>query len=193
MKCLYYLAPTLKSTHDISEDLHEVGINDYFLHVVSRDESGLKQQHIHSSNYLETLDLIRDGLIGAVVGFLAGLLGVWALQYFQPLGPNVHVPSFVYYLIVAVATLFGAWEGGLIGVASENKKLARFHDDLEAGKYLILIYALKAKEDTVRAMMRERHSEAELVAVDSHYINPFSSIKRGADGDRPGPRAQQKV
>jgi hypothetical protein len=124
---------------------------------------------------------------------LAGVLGVWALQHYQPLGPNVHVPSFVYYLIVAVATLFGAWEGGLIGVASENKKLARFHDDLEAGKYLILIYALKAKEDTVRAMMRERHPEAELVAVDSHYINPFSSIKREADGDRPGPRAQQKV
>ncbi len=193
MKCLYYLAPTLKSTHDISDDLHEVGVNDYFLHVVSRDESGLKQQHIHSSNYLETLDLIRDGLIGAVVGFLAGLLGVWALQRFAPFGPNVHVPSFVYYAIVAVATLFGAWEGGLIGVASENKKLARFHDDLEAGKYLILIYALKAKEDTIQAMMRERHPEAELVAVDSHYINPFSSVKRGADSDRPGPRAQQKV
>ena len=40
MKCLYYLAPTLKSTHDIAEDLHEVGVNDYFLHVVSRDEVG---------------------------------------------------------------------------------------------------------------------------------------------------------
>ena len=103
------------------------------------------------------------------------------------------MPDFVYYAIVAAATLFGAWEGGLIGVASENKKLARFHDDLEAGKYLILIYALKAKEDTIRAMMGERHPEAELVAVDSHYINPFSSVKRGAEGDRPGPRAQQKV
>jgi hypothetical protein len=193
MKCLYYLAPTLKSTQDISADLHEVGINDYFVHVVSRDESGLKQQHIHSSNYLETLDLIRDGLIGAVVGFVAGLLGVWALQYFEPFGPNIQVPTFVYYAIVAAATLFGAWEGGLIGVAAENKKIARFHDDLEAGKYLILIYALKTKEDAVQAMMRERHPEAELVAVDSHFINPFSSVKRGADGDRPGPRAQQKV
>ena len=193
MKCLYYLAPTLKSTHDISDDLHEVGINDYFLHVVSRDESGLKQQHIHSSNYLETLDLVRDGLIGGVVGFLSGLLGVWALQYFDPFGPDIHVPSFVYYAIVAAATLFGAWEGGLIGVAAENKKLTRFHEDLEAGKYLILIYALKSKEDTVKAMMRERHPEAELVAVDSHFINPFSSVKRGAESDRPGPRAQQKV
>ena len=65
MKCLYYLAPTLESTHGISDDLHEVGINDYFLHVISRDESGLKQQHIHSSNYLETLDVVRDGFIGA--------------------------------------------------------------------------------------------------------------------------------
>jgi hypothetical protein len=192
MKCLYYLAPTLKSTHDISDDLHEVGINDYFLHVVCRDESGLRKQHIHSSNYLETLDLIRDGLIGGVVGFLAGLLGAWALEYFAPFGPNVEVPSWVYYAIVGVATLFGAWEGGLIGVASENKKLARFHDDIEAGKYLILIYALKTKEDTVRAMMSERHPEAELVAVDTHFINPFSSVKRGAEGDG-GPRAQQKV
>jgi len=193
MKCLYYLAPTLKSTLDISDDLHEVGINDYFVHVVSRDESGLKQQHIHSSNYLETLDLIRDGLIGAIVGFLVGLLGVWALQYFDPFGPNVHVPTLVNYAIVAAATCFGAWEGGLIGIASENKKIARFHDDLEAGKYLILIYVLRMKEDAVRAMMRERHPEAELAAVDRHFINPFSSLKRGAEGDRPGPRAQSKV
>jgi hypothetical protein len=193
MKCLYYLAPTLKSTHDISDDLHEVGVNDYFLHVVSRDESGLKQQHIHSSNYLETLDLIRDGLIGAVIGFLVGLAGVWALQHFEPFGPNIHVPAWVYYAIVAVATCFGAWEGGLIGVATENKKIARFHDDLEAGKYLILIYALKSKGDEVRAMMGKRHPEAELVAVDSHFINPFSPIKRNPDDGRPGTRSQQKV
>jgi hypothetical protein len=193
MKCLYYLAPTLKSTQDISDDLHEVGVNDYFLHVVSRDESGLKQHHIHSSNYLETLDLIRDGLIGAVLGFLAGLLGVWALQHFEPFGPNIHVPTWVYYAIVAAATCFGAWEGGLIGVATENKKIARFHDELEAGKYLILIYALKSKEDAVRAMMRERHPEAELAAVDRHFINPFRGTRRDPDGDGAGPRAQQKV
>ena len=183
MKCLYYLAPSLKSTHDVSDDLHEVGIDDFFLHVISRDESGLKKQHIHSSNYLETLDLIRDGLIGAALGFIVGLIGVWLLQYFDPFGPHVTVPSFVYYFIVAVATLFGAWEGGLVGVATENKKLERFHDDLEAGKYLILIYALKEKEETVRRMMGQRHPEAEFVAVDSHFVHPFSAVRRGADSD----------
>ena len=185
MKCLYYLAPTLKSTQDISEDLHQVGVNDYFLHVVSRDESGLKQQHIHSSNYLETLDLIRDGLIGAVVGFLVGLAGVWALQHFEPFGPNIHVPAWVYYAIVAVATLFGAWEGGLIGVASENRKLARFHDDLEGGKYLILIYARKDQESVVRHTMSKRHPEAEFAGIDSHFVNPFTTVRRRRNpGDR---------
>jgi hypothetical protein len=192
MKCLYYVAPTLKSTLDISDDLHAVGINDYFVHVVSRDESGLKQHHIHSSNYLETLDLIRDGLIGAVLGFLAGLLGVWALQYFDALGPKIHVPMLVNYAIVAVVTLFGAWEGGLIGIAAENKKIARFRDDLDAGKYLILIYVLMIQGTRRPGDDEQRHPEA-AAAVDRHFINPFSALKRHAEGDRPGPRAQPKV
>ncbi len=193
MKCLYYVAPTLKSTLDISDDLHAVGINDFFVHVVSRDETGLKQHQIHSSNYLETLDLIRDGLIGAVLGFLAGLLGVWALQYFDALGPKIHVPMLVNYAIVATVTLFGAWEGGLIGIATEHKKIARFRDDLDAGKYLILIYVLLIKEPAVRAMMSERHPEATFAAADRQFINPFSSLKRHAEGDGPGSRTQPKV
>ena len=47
MKTNYYLSPTLKSTQQISEDLHEVGINDWFIHVVSKDETGL-QRHRHN-------------------------------------------------------------------------------------------------------------------------------------------------
>src|SRR6185295_5997075 len=84
MNCLYYLAPTLDSTHRISDDLHAAGMKDFFLHVVSKGESGLEQEHIHSSNYLETLDVLRDGFIGAAIGALFGLLGAGLLMYFQP-------------------------------------------------------------------------------------------------------------
>jgi hypothetical protein len=178
MKCLYFLAPTLATTQQVSDDLHEVGIEDFYLHVISRDESGLKKQHIHSSNYLETLDVIRDGLIGAALGFLAGLAGVALLMYFEPFEPHAQVPTFVYAILVGVATLFGAWEGGLTGIATENKKLARFHDDIVAGKYLVLVYVRKHLESTVTRMMQERHPEAELVAVDTHFINPFTAPSR---------------
>jgi hypothetical protein len=190
MKCLYYLAPTLDSTHGISDDLHATGVDDFFLHVVSRDEAGLKKQHIHSSNYLETLDVVRDGIIGAVVGFLVGLLGVWLIDRFDPFG--VEVPMFVYVALVGVATMFGAWEGGLIGIGFENRKLAKFHDDIEAGKFLVLIYVLKEQEAAVRTLMRDRHPEAEMVGVDRHFINPFSSPKREVEPRSPDDRLLQK-
>lgn len=188
MKCLYFLAPTLADTHQISDDLHDVGVKDYYLHVISKDEAGLKKQHVHSSNYLETLDLARSGLLGGLVGLVVGIIGVLLLRRFNPIG--VEIPTVVSLALVGVATLFGAWEGGLVGIATENRKLARFHDDIEAGNFLVLIYALKTQEDRVKNMMRERHSEARLVAVDRHFINPFSSPGTEPEAEPTAGRAQ---
>ncbi len=176
MKCMYYLAPSLVSTHQISDDIHSVGIDDWLVHVVSKDEAGLKKEKLHSSNWLETTDLLRDGFIGANFGFIAGVLAAGALMYFQPFGEGV--PGIVYFFMVVVATLFGAWVGGLTGMDSENRKLRRFHDDIEAGKYLILIYAPKGHGEQIKAMMRERHPEARHVATDRHFINPFGRVER---------------
>jgi len=184
MKCLYYLAPTLDSTHRISDDVHSVGVSDFFLHVITRDEAGLQERHIHSSNYLETLDLLRDGFIGSAIGVIPGLVGIALLRYFEPFGPGV--PSLVYVAMVGAAMLFGAWEGGLTGMASENRKLADFHRDIQAGRYLILIYAAEAHEASVRAMMDARHPGAELAAIDRHFINPFSAVKRTSVSPRRG-------
>lgn len=176
MKCMYYLAPNLVSTHQISDDLHAVGIDDWLLHIISKDEAGLKKQKLHSSNWLETTDLLRDGFIGANFGFIGGALLAGAVMLFQPFGPDL--PGIVYFVIVAVSTLFGAWVGGLVGIDSENRKLRRFHDDIEEGKYLILIYAPKGKGEQIKSMMKERHSEARHVATDRHFVNPFSRVER---------------
>jgi hypothetical protein len=49
---------------------------------------------------------------------------------------------------------------------------------LVAGKYLILVYVRRHREAVVRKMMQEKHPDAELVAIDSHFVNPFSNVKR---------------
>lgn len=175
MKCIYYIAPTLPSTQRISDDLHAAGVNDFYLHVVAKNELGLKQQQIHSANYLETLDVIRDGYLGAVMGFAAGLVGIGLMYYAEPFGPDV--PGFVYGALLGAATLFGAWVGGLTGVDSENQKLRKFHAEIEAGRYLILVYVRKPMEATLLALMERNHPEAELAGIDTHFINPFSSVK----------------
>ena len=48
--------------------------------------------------------------------------------------------------------------------------------DIEAGKFLILIYARKDQEAAVRHMMKTRHPEAEFAGLDSHFVNPFSAV-----------------
>lgn len=176
MRCFYYLAPSLQTAQKISTDLQNVGVLDWFVHIIARDEAGLKREHLHSSNYLETTDILRDGLIGANIGFIIAVLAAGTVMLLEPFGPQT--PKMVYFAVVVVFTLFGAWVGGLTGIDKENKKLRRFHEDIQAGKYLILIYARKEQEDKIRDMMRERNPEARLAAIDRHFLNPFSGVRR---------------
>lgn len=176
MKCFYYLSPTIKECADIAEDLHEVGISDWYIHVVSKNESELTQKHIQSANYIETLDLYHSSILGGLIGFSAGMLLITLLHITGVFSDNL--PWWVNVIFVGVITLFGIWEGGLWGVDTENKKLQPFHDDIESGKHLILIYTDKEHESAVKKVMNERHKEAKLAAVDRHFFSPFSKLKR---------------
>ncbi|MEX1033865.1 MAG: hypothetical protein WDZ30_10940 [Cellvibrionaceae bacterium] len=173
MKCYYYLSPSLASTEGIAEDLHEAGVSDWFMHIVSKDEAGLSRKQLHSSNYLETLDFIRYGLIGALCGFIIGLGLAGLLNVFNPFG--IDLPMLAYIGVVFLLSCFGAWQGGLLGVSMENKKLHKFHDKIDGGHYLILVYAHKNKEDGVVKTMAKLHPEAKLVGVDRQFFNPFST------------------
>jgi len=176
MKCIYYLTSTLDSTRKITEDLHQAGINDWFIHVLSRDESGLKKEKLHSSNYLEQLDILRYGIIGAIAGFVVGLIAAGLVNTTHLFGPEI--PSAAYYGIILFFTCFGTWEGGLTGIATENKKIALFHEDLAAGSYLIIIYTKEVDEDVLKTVMLTQHPEAELAAIDANFYNPLTALKR---------------
>ena len=175
MKCLYYLSPNLDISKRVSDDLHEAGILDWYIHVISKDETGLNQKHIHSSNYLETLDLFRGTTVGGIIGFVVSLIiGAIAVKT-EPFG--FPLSNTIYFLMILFLTLFGIWEGGLYGIDSENKKIRPFHDEIEAGKFLVLVYAAKEEEETIKKMMAEKHPESRLVATDRHFIKPFSKLK----------------
>ena len=176
MKCLYYLAPTLESTRAVSNDLHAVGVRDWYIHVISNDEAGLKKERIHSSNYIETFDFVRTGLLGAYIGFIVGMFGAFLIMATQIFGTDI--PIFAYLAVMLVATMFGAWAGGMYGVGVENKKLSQFHEDIQRGKYLILIYSKAGSGEIIKAMMSEKHPESEYAATDKHFISPFGDVNR---------------
>jgi len=175
MKCLYYLSPTLDISKKVSDDLHEAGQLDWYIHVISKDETGLVQKHIHSSNYLETLDLFRGTTIGGLMGFVLSSIAVAIAYYTQYFGDSF--PTTAYLIFIAFFTMFGIWEGGLYGIDSENAKIKPYHDDIENGKYLVLVYVDKTQEEAITNMMNQKHPESSLVGVDRHFINPFSKVK----------------
>lgn len=172
MKCFYYLSPTLADTEHIADDLHKSGVSDWFIHVISKNEAELERKHLHSSNYLETLDFLREGLIGALCGLGLGLLLAVILSVTSPF--EADVPFVAYAGMVLLLVCFGAWQGGLIGISTENKKLRRFHNEIESGKFLILVYAHRSEEEKINAMMVRLHPEARLVGLDPQFFNPFT-------------------
>ena len=53
MKRLYYLTDTLDSVSKISTNLHQDGITDWNIHVLSKDEAGLYHRHVHSAHLFQ--------------------------------------------------------------------------------------------------------------------------------------------
>ena len=172
MKCLYYLAPSLSSTHTISDDLHAIGVNDWYIHVLSKDEAGLKREKIHSSNLIETSDALAGGLTGAAGGLAIGFLAALLLRAAQP----QDLPGFVYALVALFPAGFGLWVGALLRAKYDSGKISAFHAEIDAGKFLFLIYTQEAKSDQVKKMMKERHPESQQVAVDEHFLNPLTPV-----------------
>jgi hypothetical protein len=172
MKCYYFLSPTLESTESISDDLRKSGVADWFIHIISKNEAGLNRKKLHSSNYIETMDFMRHGLIGASLGFAFGIIFSLIMIVTEPVGPGV--PLIAYAALVFLFTCFGAWQGGLVGISKENRKLAPYHQEIHTGKYLILVYAPKKHEKSVTDTMRRLHPEAELVGIDTKFYNPFA-------------------
>lgn len=174
MKRLYYLTDSLNSVSQISDDLHGNGITDWHIHVLSKNEAGLFHRHVHSAHMFQQNDVIHSGAMGAILGGCIGLLAVACIYLWMPLGAPV--PSLAPLIIAGVFTLFGAWSGGLAGAMRENYKIRRFHNDIERGRYLIMIDVHKPREQAVRTQLRQYHPEATLAGEDTSWILPFHPL-----------------
>ncbi len=178
MKRLYYLTGNLDSTERISADLHREGISDWHFHVLSKDEAGLYKRHVHSANFIHKLDMVRYAERGALIGFVVALVATAYVVMAEPFGSSVS--GLVYVAIFGFITLFGAWVGGLSGIAKENQQIAAYHDEIAAGKYLLLIDVHATEEDRVKALLAQRHAEAQFLRSGSTFIAPFQLTRSTA-------------
>ena len=173
---LYYLSDDIVITKAISDALHKEGITDWNFHVLAKDEAGLYQHHIHSATTYQQLDIVHTGeqwaLIGGCIGLLLGLLVAVAEVAVWP------STAMTVGLFVAVGFLFGAWQGSLVGWSRESYKIESFHEDIEAGMYLIMVDVNADSKAPVREIMNMGFPQIRYCGKDSPLINPFKRAKK---------------
>jgi hypothetical protein len=168
MRRLYYVANDLETTVRISDKLHALGISDWNFHVIARDESGIYTHRLHSATPYHKQDIIRTGERWALAGAGAGLSAA-LLVAASPVGFD----GLTGILLVLVGLLTGVCGGFISGRSRENHKIARFHDDIEAGRYLILVDVDKKSRADVIELMNLQFGAVNFRGSDSPFINPF--------------------
>ena len=171
MMRLFYLVSSIDSAKDISDDLHEHGVTDWRFHIVSKDEAGLYTHQLHTASVLDRTDLPRFVERGAIIGFVLALVVLLPLALMNV----VPLPGAAWIALFAFMVAAGAWVGG--GIQNENYRIKPFHDDIEAGKYLIMVDAPKDHIPKVKELMTKNHPEAQLQGKDSSFNNPFASAR----------------
>jgi hypothetical protein len=171
---LFYLVSSIDSAKEISDDLHKNGVTDWRFHIVSKDEAGLYTHQLHTASVLDRTDLPRFVERGAIAGF------VLALAFIVPLAllEVVNMPAAAWIALFIFVVVAGAWVGGFGGIQSENYRLEPFHQDIEAGRYLIMVDTPKQHISKVKELMAKNHPEAELQGKDSSFNNPFASRRK---------------
>lgn len=155
MRRLYFMADNVEDAGAICAALRHEGISDWHLHVLAKDEAGLYTHKIHSANPLiHQLDVVHTGarfaLVGAGVGLALGLIA-WSLSSAGVL--SLPIGGFIVLALTLLGLCFGAWEGGMVGLTREHYKIERFHSDIEAGKYLLMVDVSRAQRPLVKEVM----------------------------------------
>lgn len=169
MKRLYFISHSLDGAEAISNDVHRVGISDYNFHVMSRNEAGLYKRHIHSSNIYHDNNIVRQAERGALFGAVFGVcMFMIASTMF-----NMSVSFLATIGMIGFMVFIGSWLGGFIGMHQENYKIAKFHDYLEQGKYLVMIDVKPDEMHLVEDLIIDKHKQVEHGGVGSTVILPF--------------------
>lgn len=174
MKRLFYLVDHIDDVQDISDDLHTRGIKDSRFHIVSKDEAGLYTHRLHRASIFDRTDLARYVERGMLIGLVAGLSFILPAAFWA----GLEWPAMAWIALAAFAVMAGGWLGGFGGISAENYRIRRFHNEIEAGKYLVMVDVPKKMAAEIEQEMLEHHPEAMLKAEGSSFNNPFA----GRDG-----------
>ena len=153
---LYWLLPDVESARRTVDDLLLARIEDRHMHVLARRGTDLKS--LHEASVLQKTDVRHAAGRGLFLGALIGALAAWLMAQFPLEGLEIRQGGIL--LIIAFGAVFGVFASTLVGSAVPNSKLARFADDIEQGKILLMVDVPNTRVEEVQQRVLRSHPEA---------------------------------
>ncbi|MBL6987514.1 MAG: DUF1269 domain-containing protein [Methylobacter sp.] len=160
MRRIYFLVPTIETTHKIVKELQTEGIEDRHIHILAKRDTpleGLPEAGV--SIKTDFLPAVERGLaLGGTTGLLAGLVGLRFAGFAIAGGPLLGI-------IMAGATI-GSLMGGLAGMNSGNSRLKQFEDAIEQGQLLMLVDIPKERIDAISQLISKHHPTVQFEGIE---------------------------
>ena len=153
---LYWLLPNVESAKRTADDLLLARIEDRHMHFLARRGTDLGL--VHEASVLQKTDVRHAAGRGLFLGALLGALAAWLLAQFPIAGLEFKQGGVL--IMIAVGAAFGVFASTLAGCAVPNSKLARFADDIEQGKILLMVDVPNTRVEEVQQRVLRSHPEA---------------------------------
>lgn len=165
MKRFYYISDDLDDLEAIETELEAAGISTPQIHVLSRNDAGVQEHHLHEVESVLKTDVVHSVEIGAVLGVIAAIT-VLLVSHFSGIAATVGWAPFIFLAIVALG--FVTWEAGLIGIGVPNVHFRPFQTALEQGRHILFVETSREDEDVLRRVL-ERHDKLESAGIETSH------------------------
>ncbi|KZN55851.1 hypothetical protein [Pseudoalteromonas luteoviolacea] len=169
MKRLFYCTDSLDDAEKISDEVHELGIDDHHFYVLSRDENGIKTHHLHGSTQIEKTQILSARKRALILAGGTALLILTFLYFFtevmnkfllQAIGASI-VIGFIVMVVVRLA-----------GKSFDEYFQILVNEHLDAGDVIIIIDVAKSQTHVVESKL-EDHPKAQFLADSSNLASPI--------------------
>ena len=164
MRRIYFLVPDLATAEAVTDELLLARIEERHIHVIARE--GTELGDLPKASLLQSSDVVpaveRGLALGGATGVLAGLVAVT----FPPAGVVLGGGAILATALAGAG--IGAWLSSMIGVDVSNTRIRQFQDQIAKGQVLFLVDVPKERVDSVEAMVKSHHPDADIEGTEPH-------------------------
>lgn len=172
MRRHFYLSDDLDDLERLENDLESRDIERPQIHILSNNDAGLEEHHLHQVESLLKKDVVHSAKIGFLVGVVAAAIPLGA-AYFIGLSQSYLWIPVIFLSIILLG--FCTWEGGLIGIQRPNHQFQKFEAAVRDGKHLLIIDVNPEQEEQLKQIIGEHPN-----VQDAGLGEPVSGLVVGA-------------